>query len=79
MTRKDFSRRRGGITRDLVGRVGVEPTTIRLKVECSTTELPALSAARENAPGEAARTIGRAPNLGKTALGLSKINRQAVQ
>src|SRR6202012_4282600 len=25
----------------LVGRVGIEPTTIRLKVECSTAELPA--------------------------------------
>jgi hypothetical protein len=28
----------------VVGRVGVEPTTIRLKVECSTAELPARSA-----------------------------------
>jgi hypothetical protein len=25
----------------VVGGVGIEPTTIRLKVECSTTELPA--------------------------------------
>ena len=25
----------------MVGRVGIEPTTIRLKVECSTAELPA--------------------------------------
>jgi hypothetical protein len=24
-----------------MGRVGIEPTTLRLKVSCSTTELPA--------------------------------------
>lgn len=29
--------------RRLVGRVGIEPTAIRLKVECSTTELAAPS------------------------------------
>src|SRR5271154_630548 len=34
----------------MVGRVGVEPTTTRLKVGCSTTELPAH--ARRGQPGE---------------------------
>ena len=40
----------------LVGRVGVEPTTIRLKVECSTTELPA-RLQQAMGPRKAARTI----------------------
>ena len=30
----------GYIPTEVVTRVGIEPTTIRLKVECSTTELP---------------------------------------
>ena len=35
---------------ELVGPVGIEPTTIRLKVECSTAELQARSGRAERLP-----------------------------
>ena len=51
----------------MVGRVRFELTTIRLKVECSTTELPAHIAKGLKSPGEAARTIGAGPAARKGA------------
>jgi hypothetical protein len=36
---------------EVVGPVGIEPTTIRLKVECSTAELQARSGRAEKASG----------------------------
>src|SRR5215469_829998 len=48
----------------LVGPEGIEPSTIRLKVECSTAELQARRIPEPN-PGEAARTIGAAPGPDK--------------
>lgn len=48
--------------------MGIEPTTTRLKVGCSTAELPALSTTR-NVSGEAARTIGWESLRSKAASG----------
>lgn len=40
----------------MVRRVGIEPTTIRLKVECSTTELPAHAETPVGVAAEHSRT-----------------------
>src|ERR1700712_2355276 len=39
----------------MVGRVGFEPTAIRLKVECSTPELPAHTGGRASRPRKSSR------------------------
>ncbi len=48
------------VVEKMVGREGIEPSTIRLKVECSTAELPARRAGDsvKPMPREAARNIG---------------------
>ena len=51
--------------RELVGREGIEPSTIRLKVECSTAELPARSRRAPERRRKAARNIVGLPGRGK--------------
>jgi hypothetical protein len=51
---------------EVVGRAGIEPATIRLKVECSTPELPAhLRDVRDQGPRIAAEHSGDAPQVNR--------------